>query len=190
MIWWIPWKICTSRIWTSNIRKLHETSPQINRNIIKKHFGLFAINLVGNERDKSGTWRYPRHAPWRILQAFSLTGALVFPSDLVKFFSRKEKNDIIFKKKGLNGNINDLKKVGFTSGKWFISDLMCYENHQLWYRCTELKRQRLLYSAWFFRNCIYIKVDKNSNTTRIKHVCDIEKALNMEKIDSYLEINV
>ena len=36
---------------------------------------------------------------------------------------------------------------------------------------------------------IAIKVGKNSDVARIKHVCDIEKAMNMENIDSYLGIN-
>ena len=67
---------------------------------------------------------------------------------------------------------------------------MSYENHQLFHRCRQLKRQSLLHSVWFFCNCIYMKVGKNSDATRIKHVCDIEKALNMKNIDSYLGINV
>ena len=34
------------------------------------------------------------------------------------------------------------------------------------------------------------KIGENSDATKIKHVYDIEKALNMENIDSYLGINV
>ena len=37
---------------------------------------------------------------------------------------------------------------------------------------------------------LYVKVGKNSDATKIKHICDIEKALNMENIDSFLGINV
>ena len=44
--------------------------------------------------------------------------------------------------------------------------------------------------AWLFSNCIYVKVGENSDATKIKHVCDIDKALNMENIDSFLGINV
>ena len=76
-----------------------------------------------------------------------------------------KRNDIIFKKKSLNGKSDKLKNLGFTSVKLFMSDLMCHENHQL------------LHSAWFFSNCIYIKVGENSDATKIKHVYDIEKAL-------------
>ena len=34
-----------------------------------------------------------------------------------------------------------------------------------------------------------VKVGKNSDATKIKRVCNIEKVLNMENIDSYLGIN-
>ena len=88
-----------------------------------------------------------------ICQALSLTDTLVLPSDLeayhrmrqkdrviVKFSSRKKRSDIIFKKKTLNVKPNDLKNLGFMSGKLFKSDSMCYENHQLFYRCRHLKK--------------------------------------------------
>ena len=138
-----------------------------------------------------------------ICQALSLTGTPVSAGDLeachrmrrrdrviVKFSSRKKRNDVIFKKKSLNGKSDELKNLGFTSAKLFISDSMCHENHQLFYRCRQLKIRGLLHSAWFFSNCIYVKVGENSDATKIKHVCDIDKALNMENIDSFLGINV
>ena len=137
-----------------------------------------------------------------ICQALSLTDTPVSTGDLeachrmrqrdwviVKFSTRKKRNDVIFKKKSLNGKSDELKNLGFTSAKLFLSESMCHENHQLFYRCRQLKRWGLLDLAWFFSNCIYIKVGKNSDATKTKHVCDIEKALNMENIDSYLGIS-
>ena len=128
-----------------------------------------------------------------ICQALSLTGTPVSTGDLeachrmrrrdrviVKFSSRKKRNDIIFNKKSLNGKSDELKNLGFMSAKVFISDLMCHENHQLFYRCRQLKRWDLLHSVWFFSNCIYIKVGENSDNTKIKHVYNIQKVLNME----------
>ena len=125
-----------------------------------------------------------------ICQALSLTGTPVSAGDLkachrmrlkdrviVKFSSRKKRNDVIFKKKSLNGKSDELKILGFASAKLFISDSMCHENHQLFYRCRQLKRRGLLHSVWFFSNCIFIKVGENSDATKIKHVYDIEKAL-------------
>ena len=104
-------------------------------------------------------------------------------------FQQKKRNDI-FKKKNLNGKSDELKNLGFLTTKLFISDSMCHENHQFFYRCRQSKRWCLLHLAWFFSNCIYVKVGENSGATKIKHICDIEKALNMENIDSYLGINV
>ena len=108
---------------------------------------------------------------------------------------QNKRNDIIFKNKSLNGKSDELKNLWFTSAKLLISDLMCHENCQLFYRCRQLKRQGLLHSDWFFSKCkmyvkLYVKVGKNSDATKIKHICDIEKALNMENIDSFLGINV
>ena len=138
-----------------------------------------------------------------VCHALSLTGTFASPSDLeacrrmmqkdrviVKFSSRKNRNNVIFKKKSLSGKSNNLKNLGFTSGKLFISDSMFYEYHQFFYRCRHLKRRSLLHSALFFSNCIYIKVGENSDATRIKLVFEIENALNMENIDSYLGITV
>ena len=79
--------------------------------------------------------------------------------------------------------------MGFTSGKIFLGDSMCYENHRVFCRCRELKRWFWLNSAYFFNNCIYIKVGDNSKATKIKHLSDIKKAVNMEN-NSYLGIIV
>ena len=49
-----------------------------------------------------------------ICQALSLTGNWV----IVKFSSRKTRNDIIFKKKSLNGKSEELKNLGFNQQKY------------------------------------------------------------------------
>ena len=82
-----------------------------------------------------------------ICQALSLTGTPVSAGDhevchrmrrrdrmIVKLSSRKKWNDVIFKKKSLNGKSDELKNLVFTSEKLFISDSMYHENHQLFYR--------------------------------------------------------
>ena len=47
---------------------------------------------------------------------------------IVKFSSRKKRNDVIFKKKSLNGKSDELKNLVFTSARLFISDSMYHEN--------------------------------------------------------------
>ena len=49
-----------------------------------------------------------------ICQALSLTGNWV----IVKFSSRKTRNDVIFKKKSLNGKSEELKNLGFNQQKY------------------------------------------------------------------------
>ena len=79
-----------------------------------------------------------------ICQVLSLTGTPVSAGELeachrmrrrdrviVKFSSRKKRNDVIFKKKSLNGKPDELKSFGFMSEKLFISDSMLHANHQL-----------------------------------------------------------
>ena len=60
----------------------------------------------------------------------------------------QQKKNNIFKKKSLNGNLTS----------WKTCDL-----RQLFYRCRQLKRQGLLHLAWFFSNCVYVKVGENSD---------------------------
>ena len=64
------------------------------------------------------------------------------------------------------------------SGKIFIEDSTCYDNHLLLYRCRQMKRRSLLHSASFFS--IFIKVCENSEATKIKDLSDVEKVLNIE----------
>ena len=99
-----------------------------------------------------------------ICQALSLTGTPVSAGDLeachrmrrrdrviVKFSSRKKRNDVIFKKKSLNGESDELKNLGFTSAKLFISDSM------------------------FFSSCIFVKVGENSDATKIKQFATLRR---------------
>ena len=81
-----------------------------------------------------------------ICKALSLTGHEVKPDDLqachrlkkkelviVKFKCRKLKRSVIVNRKNLRNKPEDLRQLRF-SGKLFISDSMCHENHQLAYK--------------------------------------------------------
>ena len=86
-----------------------------------------------------------------ICKALSLTGHEVKPSDLqachrlkkkesffVKFKWRKLKQKVFVNRKNLRNKPEDLRQLTFSS-KFFISENMCYENHQLAYKCRQLK---------------------------------------------------
>ena len=108
-----------------------------------------------------------------VCQALSRTGTSISTDDLEAFhimrqrdwvkvkFSSRKKNYVIFKEKTLNGKSDKLKNLANTSTKLFISGSICNENQQVFYTCRQWKRQGLTRSAWFFSNCIYIKVGKN-----------------------------
>ena len=81
-----------------------------------------------------------------ICKVLFLTGHEVKPDDLqachrlkkkelviVKFKCRKLKRSVIVNRKNLRNKPEDLRQLRF-SGKLFISDSMCHENHQLAYK--------------------------------------------------------
>ena len=91
-----------------------------------------------------------------------LTGTKVDPNDLddchrmkkkdkviIKFKSRKQRNDVIFKRKELKSKGDDLLALQF-SRSLFINDSMCFENQVLFYKCRQLKSLGKIFSYWFF----------------------------------------
>ena len=67
-IWWILWKIylVESELEVSKncTKPLSKQTEKLQ--ITKKYFGFSAIPSKRNGRDKSSTWKYPRHTAWRI----------------------------------------------------------------------------------------------------------------------------
>ena len=133
-----------------------------------------------------------------VCEALSLTGITVSPDDLqachrmknkqrviVKFTNRKKRQNVISNRKILSNKALELTNLKF-SGKLFISDSMCYENHQLAYLCRQLKNAKKIHSTWFFNNVLYIKLTENGNITKIYHKKDIEEVLNVDNLDDFL----
>ena len=86
-----------------------------------------------------------------ICKALSLTRNEVKPDDLqachrlkkkesviVKLKCRKLKRRVLVNRKNLRNKSEDLHQRKF-SGKLFLSESMCHENHQLAYKCRQLK---------------------------------------------------
>ena len=82
-----------------------------------------------------------------ICRALSLTGHEVKPDDLqachrlkkkdtviVKFKCRKQRRSILTNRKNLRNKSDGLTRLNF-SGRLFVSESMCHENHQLSYKC-------------------------------------------------------
>ena len=89
-----------------------------------------------------------------VCQALSLTGTSVEPDDLqachcmrkkdrviIKFKCRKQKHHVLLNRKTLQNKSLDLTQLKF-SRKLFVNESMCHENHQLAYKCCQLKSAR------------------------------------------------
>ena len=51
---------------------------------------------------------------------------------------------------------------------------MCHENHQLAYKCRQLKNTGKIHSKWFWNNVT------NAKPAKIYHIIDIEKLLGVD----------
>ena len=94
---------------------------------------------------------------------------------IVKFKSRKQRQEILIDKKDLCNNSENLNQLKF-AGKLFISESMRHENHQLVYKCRQLKNAGKIHSTWFWNNIINGKLHERS------HIIDVEKLLGVDNL--------
>lgn len=131
-----------------------------------------------------------------LCRALSLTGHEVKPDDLqachrlkkkdiVKFKCRKQRRSILTNRKNLRNKSDGLTRLNF-SGRLFVSESMCHENHQLSYKCRQLKNAGKIHSTWFWNNSVNVKLDERSQPTKINHVIDIEKLLGVDNLDEFI----
>ena len=84
-----------------------------------------------------------------------LTGTTVKPDDIhvchrmnkvkviIKFKNRKQRNEVMFKRKELKSKTAELRALQFGQSL-FINDSMCFENQVLFYKCRKLKNLVIL----------------------------------------------
>ena len=133
-----------------------------------------------------------------VCQALSLTGTSVEPDDLqachrmrkkdrviVKFKCRKQKHRVLLNRKTLQNKSLDLTQLKF-SGKLFVNESMCHENHQLAYKCRQLKSARKIHSTWFYNSTLHRKLVENGPIHKAFHPTDIEKVLGVDNLDKYI----
>ena len=170
-------------------RLLSERIVQLERNTVNNaqyhHRQSLEINLVpasiGDDFLESSVCR-----------ALSLTGHEVKPDDLqachrlkkndsviVKFKSRKQKRSILINRKNLRNKSHVLTQLNF-SGRLFVSESMCHENHQKSCECRQLKNASKIHSTWFWNKSVNVKLNERRHSTKIHHVIDIEKLLEVD----------
>ena len=128
----------------------------------------------------------------------SLTGQEFVPEDLhachrmsnrhrviVKFKHRKLKHNVQIKPKNLHQKSLELSRLKF-SGKLFVSESMCFENHQLAYKCRKFKNLGEIHSTWFYNNAVNIKFTENERIHKMFHIIDKEKLLDIDNLDELL----
>ena len=104
----------------------------------------------------------------------------------MKLKCRKLKQKVPVNRKNLRNKSEDLRQLKF-SGKLFLSESMCNENHQLAYKCRQLKNAGKINCNWFWNNnAVNVKLSKRSNTVIIFHIIDIEKLFGIDNLDDFI----
>ena len=76
----------------------------------------------------------------------------------------------------------------FFSGRLFISDSVCHKNHQLSYKCRQLKNAGKIHSMWFSNNFVNVELSERSQPKKIHHVIDIEKLRGVDNLDKFIKM--
>ena len=110
------------------------------------------------------SWSYFR---WPSSMSSSKTKETV----IVKFKSMKQKWKMLIHGKNLCNNSENLNQLKF-AGKL---ESMCHQNHQLPFKCSQLKNAVKTHYAWFWNNIINVKRNERSQPAKIYHIIDIKK---------------
>ena len=175
-------------------RLLTERIVQLERNVIS--------NAQYHRRESLETNLVPPSIDGDVLKnsvciACSLTDHEVKPDDLqacprlkkkdiviVKFKCRKQKRSILINRKNFRNKSDVVTQINFY-GRLFVSESMCHENHQLSYKCRQLKNVGKIHSTCFSNNSVDVKLNERGQPTKIHHVIDIEKLLGVDNLDEF-----
>ena len=106
-------------------------------------------------------------------------------SIIVKFKCRRLKQRVLVNRKNLWNKSEDLCQLKFSS-KLFILESMCHENHQLAYKCHQLKNAGKIHSTWFWNNAANVKLTERSNPVKNFHIIDLEKLFGIGNLDDFI----
>ena len=103
----------------------------------------------------------------------------------MKFKRRKLKQKVFVNRKNLGNKSEHILLLKF-SGKLFLLESMCHENHQLAYKCCQLKNAGKIHYTWSWNNAVNVKLSERSNPVKIFHIIDIEKLLGIDNLDDFI----
>ena len=95
---------------------------------------------------------------------------------ILKFKDRKLRYQVMANRKKLMEKKIELKEFRFEE-PLFLSHSMCTENHNLFYRCRQLKNAKKIYACWFFNNAINVRLMDKGPIFKIFHEYDLGELL-------------
>ena len=63
---------------------------------------------------------------------------------------------------------------------------MYHENHQLAYKCHQLKSEHKIHLKWFYNSTLHTKRVENGPICKKFNLTDIEKVLGVDNLDEYI----
>ena len=93
---------------------------------------------------------------------------------ILKFKDCKLRYQVMANRKKLMEKKNELKELHFEES-FFLSDSMCTENHNLFYKCRQLKKAKKIYACWFFNSAINVRLMDKGPIFKIFHEYDLEE---------------
>ena len=75
---------------------------------------------------------------------------------ILKFKDRKLRYQVMVNRKKLMEKKNELKGLHFDESL-YLSDSMCAENHNFFYKCGQLKNAERIHACWFFNNVLNVR---------------------------------
>ena len=120
-------------------------------------------------------------------ECIELTHRLRLESNvIVKFKSRKKRNEVFSNRKVLASKSKELLALNFNKSL-YINHSLCRENQHLFYQSRMLKKAKIIYDTWFNNNSVNIKHHQHSNAIKVYHAADIEFLLKIDDLERYLE---
>ena len=95
---------------------------------------------------------------------------------ILKFKDRKLRYQVMANRKKLMEKKNELKELHFEESL-YLSDSMCTENHNLFYKCRQLKNAKRVHACLFFNNVINVRLMDKGPIFKIFHESDLGKLI-------------
>ena len=91
----------------------------------------------------------------------------------------------MYKRRNLGTKSQELSNLKL-SERLFVSESMPLENQRLAHKCPQLNSARKIHSTRFFNNVVNVRLTEHGRIHKIFHVTDIEKLLETDDLEEYI----